>query len=169
MHPLYDDTGLSGRQLVIPPDAKRDRPSRLAWAHTLCCYTINTTGTPTGGCITGCTQDGIFEGLRSDQDSDDDSSVNSMLEALLEDESDGDSSVNSMLAAPLEDESDVSIHHFVFAFPNRVTGEGNNWTKAIAERQKYKCWLCGLKDTGTFRITGTLKNEESCHHQIDLF
>jgi hypothetical protein len=105
MHPIYDDCGRSGRQLVVPEE--NNKPKRLAWGHTYCCFGINSHES-TAGCVFGCTQDGAYSGEDDEVARDDDSSINSDLDV------------------DLDDPSDESIHHFVYVLSkNNVR---NDWT-----------------------------------------
>jgi hypothetical protein len=123
MHPIYDDYGLPGRQLVAP--ATNEKPKRLAWGHTLCCFTI-CTHPSTSGCVFGCTQDGAYSGDDEDVSNYDDSSINSDLDE------------------DLDDPSDESIHHFVYVLPKNNVQSA--WTKCIKAQQELKCSLCGKND-----------------------
>jgi hypothetical protein len=177
MHPLYDSSGYRARQIVVPADPiitisnsnttsdkvrqQRQRPTRLAWAHTLCCLAINN-AFGVNGSIYGCTQDGQYNN-NDDEDtenqSDDDDS----------DSDDGDSSINSYLLSELP-ENDLSIHHFVFDGPIPYVYHKDNdnskqaslestkmktWhDKAIQEFQQIKCRVCSSDDVGTLRVPG---------------
>lgn len=139
MHPIYDYHGVKGRQIVLP--ATDRKPTRLAWAHTLCCFTINV-APKTAGCVYGCTQSGDYGG------DDDDNDIN-------DDDNDSDNSINTYLDMDLEDPSDVSIHHFVYVLPDRKTGQGDQWTKSIEKQQALKCQLCGNYDVSSYHIPRT--------------
>jgi hypothetical protein len=155
MHPLYDSSGKYGRQIVVPSDPKTNRPTRLAWAHTLCCSCVNT-AFGTSGSIYGCTQDGQYnkaDGTISDSDDDDDD----------------DESTNSYLTEVIP-HNDLSIHHFVFDGPNPYIYDNNKYSNSklhaknretwhdqvIGNFQKLKCVICSSTDVGTLRVPGKL-------------
>lgn len=59
MHPLYNDYGSNGRQLILP--AGHHVPERLGWVHTLCAMSI-CDNRNTKGCVYGCDENGDYEG-----------------------------------------------------------------------------------------------------------
>ena len=142
MHPVYDYHGPRGRQMVL--EASEKKPARLAWAHSLCAFSICSYRT-TAGCVYGCTKGGMFAGC--DEDGDDD-------------EQDCDESVNSDLEVDEHSQSDTSIHHFVYVLPPeqrtsnpiKLRGrsaiyDGDAWVKAIREHQEnLMCYICGKSD-----------------------
>jgi PHD-finger len=144
MHPIYDDYGKNGRQMVLP--AVGDKPKRLAWAHTLCCYTINSIDSPTTGCVYGCNQAGEYDG---DDDGIDIDEGNDENDGQGDD--DDNSSVNSTLRST---KNDRSVHHFVYALPDRKTGQHTAYSTRIKEYQGLTCTICRRSDkpSTSFRI-----------------
>lgn len=137
MHPLFDDHGMSGRQILLP--ASEGKPERLAWAHTLCCATISTLS----GCVYGCMRDGNFHGEDEDEEDDDDNeTVNSVL---LEAEEDDDSS------------SEADITHYVYLHKknNERDNKYHEWLKFMDDAKKMKCRICNKDDAkqGVYRLT----------------
>jgi len=146
MHPIFDDYGPKGRQLLLPPS--RDKPyPRLAWAHTLCCLAISS-HSHTAGCVFGCTSNGEYDG-------EEDSGANSDT-----------SSVNS----DLHESEDESITHFVYCLKRSAHEPDNPWTKKIWEQQhELKCQICGEDDSvpSSFRIPLQCSaNDESEHSEF---
>lgn len=142
MHPIYDHYGVTGRQLLLPPDRDHSEP-RLAWGHTLCCFAINSYS-QTSGCVYGCTADGTYDDNQGDDDDDDDDN-NSDTSSANSDLQRNDSSD--------DDDDDDTIHHFVYCL--RKSGQPDNqWTKVIRELQQLKCSICGEDDRpdSSFRI-----------------
>ena len=123
MHPVYDDHGPTGRQLLLPP-SKLYPQKRLAWAHTLCCNTISTLT----GAVYGCTRDGGYDG--SADVVDDDDSVNSALDS---------------------EDNNESIHHFAYVLKrnNKRDFRNSQWLQFIQESQQKKCYICGQDDRPT--------------------
>jgi hypothetical protein len=124
MHPVYDDYGSSGRQILLPADPTTNRKKRLAWAHSLCAFVICSTP-QTAGCVYGTTREGTFDGVESE----DDTSVES---------------VNSYLD---EDRDDITIHHFVYVLDIQSKQKNKDWTERIRQNQiSMKCIYCGRDD-----------------------
>ena len=73
MHPLYDDYGREGRQLLLPATGVgfKRKEERLEWVHTLCAMFICASGR-TGGLVYGCTADGDWE-MPDDEDEEEES------------------------------------------------------------------------------------------------
>ena len=109
MHPIYDAHGKKGRQILLPFDKEENRPRRLAWAHTLCCLTLNKSN-EAASAFFGCAPDGWYG-----QDEDESS--------LLDDDS-----VNSDLDV---EGTPSGIHHFVFwGYLHQFFGvELDDWAK----------------------------------------
>jgi hypothetical protein len=126
MHPLYDNHGASGKQIVLPPDKKTGKPRRLAWVHTLCAMSI-TSHSSTGGCVYGCDADGKYK------------------DTAIEQEGDGNNN-NNKKDNPDATKRDQSVHHFVFCHKEKKDDPDSLWTQTIRERQALKCTLCGAND-----------------------
>jgi hypothetical protein len=144
MHPLYDNHGESGKQIVLPPD--KSKPSRLAWVHTLCAMSI-TSHSSTGGCVYSCDASGKYEDAVEQKDislaSDGDDGKNDEQVKLSY-----GSTASSYLpeASQPASKSDKSVHHFVFCHKEKKDDPESKWTKTIRERQALKCTLCGAND-----------------------
>ena len=147
MHPIFDDYGPTGRQLLLPPT--RDKPyPRLAWAHTLCCLAVSS-HSHTAGCVFGCTSNGEYDGEEDNGANSDTSSVNS----------------------DLHESEDESITHFVYCLKRYAHEPDNPWTKKIWEQQhELKCQICGEDDSvpSSFRIPVQCSaNDESEHSEFE--
>jgi hypothetical protein len=129
MHPLYDDYGTSGKQIVLPPDMKRGKPYRLAWVHTLCAMSVSS-HRRTGGCVFGCDADGEYEDAESEED----------MDLETDDETDDDGGEHE------HKRKDSSVHHFVFCLKENKDDDESVWTQTIREQQSLKCSLCGAND-----------------------
>ena len=72
MHPLYDNHGKEGRQLVLPATGVgfKRKEKRLAWVHTLCAMFISS-GQRTRHLVYGCNEDGEYE-MSDDEGGEDD-------------------------------------------------------------------------------------------------
>ena len=72
MHPLYDNHGKEGRQLVLPATGVgfRRKEKRLAWVHTLCAMFISSSQR-TRHLVYGCNEDGEYE-MSDDEGGEDD-------------------------------------------------------------------------------------------------
>jgi hypothetical protein len=124
MHPLFDNHGMSGRQMKSKQDdVNNNNPVvKLAWVHTLCAVVLASKASV----VYGCLRDGYYETDGTDDDYLDDRSANSELEEI-EDET--ESGVNT-------------VHHYVYCLPRG--GKQNPWTKYITKNQNsLKCFLCG--------------------------
>ena len=125
MHPLYDNPGRKGRQIMMV-----DPQPRLAWGHTLCCSVLGNKDL-----MYGCTATGYYEGMDEDESIDDDRSINPDLQG---DDVDPDDF----------EEDEEPIHHFVYQGP--IIGrekEDSVWTKAVKVLKKgLKCFVCGTDD-----------------------
>lgn len=143
MHPLYDDHGTKGRQIILMDD---HGSPRAAWCHTLCALCV-CSYSRTAGCVYGCTASGTYSGEDDVEIENDDRSVNSALARALE---------------QIPDEDDVGIHHFVVVLPT-WRGE-NSWTKIIDASKVYlRCYICRKKDNqvGTLRFPVQCSANES--------
>ena len=138
MHPVYDKDRLDGRHSIVA-----GTKDTLAWAHSLCGFFLNSSGT-TQGCIYGCIANGDYVGMDDGQHDDDD-----------------DISVNSVLAKG--DPNDETIHHIVFCQGNDPSIKA--WTKALANTQRdLRCYLCGKKDRGTMRVCTQCSANDEVEH-----
>ena len=72
MHPLYDNHGKEGRQLVLPATGVgfKRKEKRLAWVHTLCAMFISSSQR-TRHLVYGCNEDGEYE-MSDDEGGEDD-------------------------------------------------------------------------------------------------
>ena len=130
MHPVFDDHGPCGRQIILKPTA--GKPLRLAWAHTLCCLTIS----KQSGCVYGCLQDGSFaaeEGGAFNYD---------------EEEEDDNESTNSMLVTPKERAVSADVTHFAYLHQKNEIRDAKYFEcfKHMEEAKQLKCFLCGKND-----------------------
>jgi hypothetical protein len=137
MHPLYDNHGAAGKQIVLPPDPKTGKPYRLAWVHTLCAMSI-TSHSSTGGCVYGCDAAGKYKDTAVEQDGNDNN----------------DDEQNN----PNASERDQSVHHFVFCHQEKKDDPDSLWTQTIRERQALKCTLCGANDRNSDGANGANAN-----------
>jgi hypothetical protein len=135
MHPLYDNHGASGQQIVLPPDKKSGKPYRLAWVHTLCAMSI-TSHSSTGGCVYGCDAAGKYKDTAVEQEGDD----------------------KNKQVNPDASKRDQSVHHFVFCHKEKKDDPDSLWTQTIRERQVFKCTLCGANDRNSDGANGADAN-----------
>jgi hypothetical protein len=160
MHPVYDQEGVHGRPLILPPT--REHPvERPAWAHTLCASTIFT-NINTAGCVYACDAQGWSEVDDVDDDSDE-----KRRRTLVERENQEDGlSVNSELEGA-DTSVDSSTHRFGYCQPRR-NGQENQWVKRIrCQQEELKCSLCGKKDNApsSFRIPIQCSSKDASEHE----
>jgi len=102
MHPLYDEHGKNGRQLVLPASGpgfmRKER--RLAWVHTLCAMFISSSEM-IGGLVYGCDEDGECE---EDDGKDDEGITTNRLRVIESDDEDEDEELSSLGGGNLEEE-----------------------------------------------------------------
>ena len=148
MHPLYDEHGPEGRQLVLNADQKQNLPKRLAWVHSICAFFI-ASNKPTQGCVYGCDEKGDYDDDGEESESEEELGDDSDSSAL----SDGRESKKSVNRDDNKAEKEkieeaeakvFSIHHFVIAY--KEGGEENAWTRRIKECRGLKCEVCGEAD-----------------------
>jgi hypothetical protein len=132
MHPLYDNHGPSGQQIVL------ENPTRPAWVHTLCALVISTKF----GYVYGCCPDGLYQ--YSDSSRDDTTSSTSMEDSVIDDRP---PNPRLMTAGS----SDNSLHHFAYCVDNggRINTE---YTELMKEHKALKCMFCKSDDTESYRI-----------------
>jgi hypothetical protein len=134
MHPVYDDWGDRGRQILLPKT--QTKPPRLAWAHTACALCIGA-HEATKGCVYGCGIDGHYEGCEDEDPASDTESVNSDL---------GNTTKLPAWTAG------SAIHHYVYCL-KKPGQPDDDWTRTIREQQNdLTCQVCGSTDPGTYRI-----------------
>ena len=128
MHPLYDDHGNRGRQIILrqrSSDGIGKMVFKAAWCHTLCAQHI-CVNSRTSGCVYGCMASGHYEGANDVKVRNETRSINSDLVQLS------------------KELPDVGIHHFVAVLP---TWRGvNEWTKRVKDMKKLTCYICKRND-----------------------
>lgn len=122
MHALYDASGPSGRQLMLPPN--QYLPARPAWVHTLCGFVVGG-ASHIQGTVYGATWDGNYEV--------DEPSADTPVE-----EEDDDWSINSQLQEP---DQPSDFHHFVMEHKHAQCVQNR-----ITTREQLHCEICYDQD-----------------------
>jgi len=141
MHPLYDSSGPSGRQIC--------NDGSLVWAHTLCAFVLNTKSY-----LFGCSRDGNYDTMEESEESAeiDDRSENS---ELIDDTKEG-----------AEFGDSAPVHHFVYIGLKNGNKESRRLYRELHKRRKLRCSICGADDKpeGVLRLCAQCNANDECEY-----
>jgi hypothetical protein len=135
MHPLYDNHGMKGRQIIL--HANKIKPVRSAWCHSLCAQVI-TSNKPTSGCIYAVDIQGYYadaEGLKNEADTLIPNDIRTINEDLLQ-----------RLAEHSHIIGDDGFTHFAIVLENDVLYPDEANRLRNFRTNIHHCIICGKSD-----------------------